>query len=123
MPDFHHRQLPDFSTVLSGHTPRDAVGFASQKLQIFYNHTDTPWRDDGLHAHRDSDECFIVLKGSLTVQVEDEVHRVVAGEFCCFSIGVYHAILGVETPVEAFMVRAPSVEDKLYREEKALNDG
>ena len=116
MPTFHHRKLPDFSTLLTGRKPPDAVGFTSQKLQIWYNNTDEPWQDDGLHAHTDSDECFIVLKGSLTVRVEKEVYTVSAGEFCCFPTGLYHAILSVETPVETFMIRAPSLEDKVYRE-------
>ena len=122
MPTFHHRKLPDFSTLLTGRKPPDEVGFTSQKLQVWYNNTDEPWQDDGLHAHRDSDECFIVLKGSLTVRVEEEVYTISAGEFCCFPTGLYHAILSVETPVETFMIRAPSLEDKVYRD-KALNDG
>lgn len=117
---FHHRKLPDFSTVLSGHTPRDEVGFTSQKLQIFYNNTDIPWQDTGLHAHEESDECFIVLKGSLTVEVAGERHLISAGEFCCFPVGIYHAVVEVETPAETFMIRVPSVSDKVYREENTL---
>lgn len=116
MPSFHHHKLPDFSTLLTGRAPPDEVGFTSQKLQIWYNNSDEPWQDDGLHAHLESDECFIVLKGSLTVQVEDEVYTVMAGEFCCFPVGVYHAVLGVETPAETFMIRAPSLSDKIHRD-------
>jgi hypothetical protein len=36
---FHHRKLPQYSTLLSGHTPPDGVGFRSERLQILYNHT------------------------------------------------------------------------------------
>lgn len=116
MTKFLHRKLPDFSTILSGHTPRDEYGFQSTRLQIFYNNIDEAWRDPGLHYHSESDECFIVLKGSITVQVEDEVFTVNAGEYCCFPIGVWHAVIDVQVPVESLMIRAPSVADKTYEE-------
>jgi len=111
---FHHRKLPNYSTLLSGHTPRDSVGFTSEKLQIWYNNTDQPWADDGPHAHQQSDECFIVLKGALIVDVEGERRTIGAGEFCCFPAGVFHAVVGVQTPAETLMIRSPSVNDKVY---------
>jgi mannose-6-phosphate isomerase-like protein (cupin superfamily) len=115
MTKFHHQKLPDFTTILVGHTLKDAVGFKSDKLQILYNNTDTPWKDKGLHKHLESDECFIVLKGALIVELEDEQQvRISAGEFCCFPVGLYHAVVDVETPAETLMIRAPSVNDKVY---------
>ncbi len=114
MSSFHHKKLPDHSTLLMGRAPRDETGFRSARLQIWYNHTDEPWQDDGLHAHEASDECFAVLRGSLTVEVAGAVHKIRAGEFCCFPVGVYHAVVEVETPVETLMIRAPSLEDKVY---------
>ncbi len=111
----HHQKLPAFTTILAGHTPQDEVGFKSDKLQILYNNTDTPWKDDGLHAHLESDECFIVLEGALVVELEhDKRVRIAAGEFCCFPVGVYHAVVDVEVPAKTLMVRAPSVADKVY---------
>ena len=68
----HQRALPAFSTLLSGRVPRDTVGFASEQLQIWYNHTVEPWTDERAHAHRESDECFIVLRGHIVVEVEGE---------------------------------------------------
>jgi mannose-6-phosphate isomerase-like protein (cupin superfamily) len=115
MTKFHHQKLPDFSTILAGHTPIDAVGFKSDKLQILYNNINTSWKDDGLHKHLESDECFIVLKGALIVELENNQRvRVEAGEFCCFPVGLYHAVVDVETPAETLMIRAPSVNDKVY---------
>ena len=115
MANFHHRKLPAYSTLLMGREPPDRVGFQSEKLQIWYNNTDVPWQDEGSHVHNESDECFIVLKGKLKLEVEGEIHSVSAGEFCCFPVGVAHAVLEVETPAETLMIRAPSVEDKVYR--------
>ena len=113
---FHHKKLPNHSTLLTGKVPPDEVGFISEKLQIWYNNTDTPWRDEGLHMHKESDECFIVLKGSLEVQVEDEHFTIKEREFCCFPVGSYHAVREVHTPIETLMIRAPTVNDKVYRD-------
>jgi mannose-6-phosphate isomerase-like protein (cupin superfamily) len=115
VPRFHHHQLPEYSTLLAGRQPPNEVGFASGQLQIWYNNTQQPWADPAPHAHLTSDECFIVLRGSLLVEVEGE--RVLIGprEFCCFPRGVYHAVVQVFPPVESLMIRAPSVDDKIYR--------
>lgn len=113
--NFHHRKLPEYSTILSGHTPPDEVGFRSERLQILYNHTDAAWSDSGLHMHAESDECFIVLKGSLEVEVEGVRYVIGEREFCCFPVGVYHAVVAVHPPTETLMIRAPSVQDKVYK--------
>jgi mannose-6-phosphate isomerase-like protein (cupin superfamily) len=114
MPTFHHRKLPEYSTLLSGRVPPDAVGFTSDRLQIWYNNTSGTWADPAPHAHRESDECFIVLRGSLIVEVEGERHLIGPREFCCFPRGVLHCVVVVLPPVETLMIRAPSCEDKYY---------
>jgi len=117
---FHHRTLPDDSALLAGHTPPDELGFRSEQLQIWYNNTEEAWRDHALHWHEESDECFIVLRGSLVVEVEaGERHVIGAGEFCCFPRGMLHGVVEVHPPVETFMIRAPSVADKQYSAEDA----
>ncbi|BBP02521.1 hypothetical protein SFSGTM_32290 (plasmid) [Sulfuriferula nivalis] len=65
--------------------------------------------------HTTSDECFIVLKGSIEVEVEGKRSIINEREFCCFPVGVYHAVTKVFPPVETLMLRAPSVEDKVYQ--------
>jgi mannose-6-phosphate isomerase-like protein (cupin superfamily) len=115
MTKFYHQKLPNHSALLAGREPPNDIGFRSDKLQIWYNNTDTPWKDEGLHAHLESDECFIVLKGALVVELDNKHVRIEAGEFCCFPIGCYHAVVQVETPAETLMIRAPSVSDKMYK--------
>lgn len=114
---FHHRKLPDYSTLLSGHTPPDDIGFQSSRLQIWYNFTAASWVGDGEkpHKHLDSDECFIVLRGKLVVEVAGRRFTVGPREFCCFPAGLYHAVVEVHPPVETFMIRAPSIADKVYQ--------
>jgi mannose-6-phosphate isomerase-like protein (cupin superfamily) len=112
---FHYRKLPDHSSLLMGREPPDADGFVSPHLQIWYNHTNHPWADPAPHAHLTSDECFIVLSGAIVVEVEGERVNIGPREYCCFPAGVYHAVVEVIPPVETLMIRAPSVEDKVYR--------
>ncbi len=114
MTTFYHKSLPDFSTLLSGRFPRDSFGFQSERLQIWYNNTTTPWADSSPHMHLESDEIFVVLSGVIVVEVEGERFTVGPREFCCFPAGVYHAVVEVQPPVESLMIRAPSVEDKVY---------
>lgn len=114
MAHFHHRKLPDYSTILSGHTPPDDVGFRSDLLQIWYNNTNTPWKDPAPHKHLESDECFIILQGQLIVEVEGKRYTIGPREFCCFPRGVYHSVIEVFPPMETLMIRAPSVSDKIY---------
>lgn len=112
MAEFHHRKLPTRSTLL----PPDDVGFQSRQLQIWYNTTDQGWVGEGEapHLHTESDECFIVLRGALVVEVDRQRHTIGPREFCCFPRGVLHAIVEVQTPVETLMIRAPSTHDKIY---------
>jgi mannose-6-phosphate isomerase-like protein (cupin superfamily) len=115
---FHHAKLPDHSALLSGRTPPDDLGFRSDALQIWYNKTDQTWIEtpEKPHYHEESDEIFLVLKGALHVEVDGQVHRIGPREFCCFPANQWHAVVRVEVPAETLMIRAPSVNDKVYLE-------
>ena len=114
MKRFQHSKLPDHSTLLSGPQPRDEYGFKSDQLQIWYNNTTQVWDDPAPHFHTHSDEIFIILKGSISVEVEGERIKVTSGEYCCFPAGVTHSVVAVQPPVESLMIRAPAVDDKVY---------
>jgi GNAT superfamily N-acetyltransferase len=118
----HHHKLPTHSTLLSGRVPRFAESFQSAALQIWYNHTDRDWVGAGelLHFHLESDECFVVLRGQIDVRVDGQIHSVAAGEFCCFPAGQAHGIAAVHPPVETLMIRAPSVADKVYEDDRLV---
>ena len=115
---FHHAKLPNYSKLLSGHTPPDESAFQSTALQIWYNNTDKTWVEspEPLHYHKGSDEIFVVLKGALHVEVEGQVHRIAEREFCCFPAGQWHAVVRVELPAETLMIRSPSINDKVYKD-------
>lgn len=72
MAKFHHRPLPDFSTLLAGPQPRDEFGFLSNRFQLNYFNAQEGWRDLQPHAHQEGDEIFVVLQGRIIVEVEGE---------------------------------------------------
>ena len=114
MTNFHHRQLPDFSALLAGPTPPNDLAFLSDRLQVNYFNTVEAWADLRPHAHTESDECFLVLQGSIIVEVEGE--RVIIGprEFCGFPRGTYHQVVEVRPPVECLIMRNSTNYDKRY---------
>jgi mannose-6-phosphate isomerase-like protein (cupin superfamily) len=109
------RPLPDGSDLLAGRVPRSPLTFQSDQLQILYRNTDEPWSDPDAHMHQSSDECFIVLRGSLLVEIENRQYQVGPREMCFFPRGVFHRLVEAFPPVEAFIIRAPSIDDKRYR--------
>ena len=116
---FHHRRLPPRSALLAGHVVPGDLAFRSGALQVWFNARDEPWSDPGPHFHTDSDEMFVVLEGVLVVEVDGEATRVGPNEFCCFPAGLVHQILAIEPPIRTLMIRAPSVDDKVYPDSSA----
>jgi mannose-6-phosphate isomerase-like protein (cupin superfamily) len=113
---FHHARLPSESALLAGRFTSNELAFHSESLQVWFNETNTGWTDDRAHFHEASDEIFVVLAGTVVVEVNGERVRVEAGEFCCFPAGLSHQIVSTEPPLRTLMIRAPSVEDKAYPE-------
>jgi mannose-6-phosphate isomerase-like protein (cupin superfamily) len=124
MANIHHQHLPSFSTLLSGPAPRNALGFRSNHLQISYFNTNEAWSDPLPHAHQASDECYLVLRGSLVLEAEGEQITLGPREFCCFPSGTYHQVVQVNPPIECLILRGPSVADKSYlRQDGAIITG
>lgn len=114
MKSYHKRALPSESAVLGGPYPPADLGFQSDRLQVLWKCGDQPWADPGQHFHTDSDELFIVLQGAIEMDVEDERVLIGPGEMCFFPIGVPHAVSTVQTPIQALVIRAPAISDKVY---------
>ena len=51
------------------------MAWQSDRLQLWFNNTNTEWHDDSLHAHRESDEIFVVLEGTVVVEVDATLFR------------------------------------------------
>lgn len=111
-----HRKLEvasDHWTLISGRNPTDELSFQSERLQVIFNHTSTPWQDTVAHAHRESDEIYIVLEGLMVIAVSGELFNVAAGEVLCVPSGMVHQLMRVEVPHRSLVLRSPSVNDKI----------
>lgn len=117
MAAWRKRFLPQHFAVLGGPNPPDELGFTSDHIQILWNSGDEPWKDPGQHHHTDSDEVFIVLKGSIDLDVGEERVTVGADEMCFFPAGVAHGVVKVHPPIRALVIRSPAVHDKVYENE------
>jgi mannose-6-phosphate isomerase-like protein (cupin superfamily) len=111
---FHHARLPNESALLAGRHPSNELAFRSESLQVWFNQTTTGWADDRPHFHTASDEMFVVRDGTVVVEVDGRPVRVGTGKFCCFPAGLLHRIVTTEPPLRTLMIRAPSVDDKVY---------
>lgn len=69
----------------------------------------------GTHLHTDSDEAYIVLSGTMVLEVAGERVVVATGEVCFIPSGVVDAVVRVETPVQVLVIRAPAAHAKVYR--------
>lgn len=114
MARYLRRSLPDTFAVLAGPNPPDDLGFQTERVQILWNDSGDTWADPGQHYHVESDEIFIVLKGTLEIEVDDERFTLGPGEMCVFPAGVSHAVTKVHPPINHLVIRAPAGEDKVY---------
>jgi mannose-6-phosphate isomerase-like protein (cupin superfamily) len=89
------------------------VAWQSDRLQLWFNNTDAEWHDESPHTHRESDEIFVVLEGTVVVDVDGDRITIGPGEFCCFPHGIQHAVVETVPPLRTLMFRAPSVDDKV----------
>lgn len=112
--NFLLQPLPDRDALLAGRAPRDDLGFKTEHLQILYRNTDEPWSDPDEHLHAASDECFLVLQGTLVIEVEGKCHEVGPRAVCFFGRGTRHRLIETRGHVECLIIRAPSLEDKIY---------
>lgn len=67
---FHHAQLPNESALLAGRMPSNDIAFRSDSLQVWFNETKAGWEDNRPHFHTSSDEMFVVLDGTVVVEVD-----------------------------------------------------
>ena len=119
-----HRKLEvtkDHWTLISGRNPTDELSFPSERLQVIFNDTSTPWQDAVAHAHRESDEIYVVLEGQMAIAVCGELFNVAAGEVLCVPSGTVHQLLRVDVPHRSLVLRSPSVNDKMEEPPSGLS--
>jgi mannose-6-phosphate isomerase-like protein (cupin superfamily) len=111
-----HKKLPNHWALLSGSKPFDEFSFESSEVQIIYNCTDESWSDETVHYHEKSDEIYIVLEGALHILVDGKSMHISKDEYLCVPKGLPHKLIKVDTPHKSFVIRGPSIQDKVVQE-------
>lgn len=104
--------LGEALTVVSGPNPPTADGFRSTRVQVLHWRVDHEFSDPGPHLHESSDEVYVVLDGSIDVQVEEGTIRVGPDEALVVGAGVVHSLVAVQHPARGLSIRGPSIGDK-----------
>ena len=93
--------------------------FDCEHLALAYGHLQTAeaaaaFCDRGrMHAHTASWEYYVVLQGSMTLQVDARLVTIETGHILEVPPGVWHAVDAWHRPSEAFTIRAPTrLDDK-----------
>jgi mannose-6-phosphate isomerase-like protein (cupin superfamily) len=60
-----------------------------------------------LHLHRESWEYYVVLRGSISLQIEEDLLTIPAGEILEVPPGVRHTLKGRQSPYRGMTVRVP----------------
>ena len=72
----------------------------------------SPWADSDVHAHRLSEEHYLLLHGCLWFFVADSVLSLRPAEILVVKPGVPHAVIRGEGLIEHFGFRAPASSDR-----------
>ncbi|GEM_PF-5441024 len=99
--------------VIGGKLPNSDSAYSSL-LDIGFNRQSFSWHDEKPHLHKNCEEYFIVLKGSIDFLIENEPVSVKHHELIGIHAGISHQIVGGQAPIENFLVRVPGgMNDKV----------
>ncbi|GAB3917710.1 hypothetical protein GCM10011575_41640 [Microlunatus endophyticus] len=90
--------LGEALTVVSGPNPPTSDGFRSTRVQVLHWRVDREFSDPGPHLHESSDEVYVVLEGSIDVQVKNDTILVGPDEALVVGAGVVHSLVAVQHP-------------------------
>jgi mannose-6-phosphate isomerase-like protein (cupin superfamily) len=90
----------------------------------FIEATITHLQGPPLHLHHEQDDTFFVLEGILTVQVDDELFDLHAGDLVCAPKGVPHTFANVgKEPVRVIHIMTPGGFDRVMEDYASLPVG
>lgn len=79
----------------------------STLVDIGFNCQADAWQDDLAHYHTESEEYYLVIRGSLTMEVGGQTVPVPAGHLLGVKVGTSHRVVGGQGPIESFSIRMP----------------
>jgi mannose-6-phosphate isomerase-like protein (cupin superfamily) len=89
----------------------DSSGF-STSLQISYNNLKEGKDKEQCHKHLETiEECYLVLEGTLTIEVNEKTHTLEKRELLKVPAHVWHRVVCSSENVEYLTIRAPISHD------------
>lgn len=83
----------------------------STLVDIGFNRQADVWQDDFAHYHTESEECYLVIRGGLALEVGSQIVSVPAGHLLGIKAGTSHRVVGGQGPIESFSIRVPGGEN------------
>jgi len=83
----------------------------STLVDVGFNRQAGAWRDELPHYHAGSEEYYLVVHGSLALEVGGQTVSVPAGHLLGVKAGTSHRVVGGQGPIESFSIRVPGNKD------------
>jgi mannose-6-phosphate isomerase-like protein (cupin superfamily) len=83
----------------------------STLVDVGFNHQTDVWQDALAHYHTESEEYYLVIQGSLALEVRGQTVFVPAGHLLGVKAGTSHRVVGGQGPIESFSIRMPGNKD------------
>ncbi len=97
---------------------RSKTGAAWSTIEL----TEMPNYRTPMHRHRNFDELYYVVEGTLTAQVEDKIHQLAAGSFLYLPRGVAHAQGNLtDKPVKTLLTLTPGGFESFFTDRVELH--
>jgi len=97
--------------------------YNSEYMSLHYSETEKGWTeiDPYLHYHKEAEEYYVSLEGSLTIQVGNSLIKVEPYQLLKVNPKVPHGVVKVKTPFRGFTIRVPiSIDDKVVLKNRKL---
>jgi len=98
--------------------------YNSDFMSMHYNETEKGWTeaDPYLHYHKEAEEYYISLEGSLIIQIDNSFIKLEPHQLLKVNPKIPHGVVNVETPFCGFTIRVPSsFGDKVVLKNKRLS--
>jgi 8-oxo-dGTP pyrophosphatase MutT (NUDIX family)/mannose-6-phosphate isomerase-like protein (cupin superfamily) len=112
MDSIRRASLDQRLTVIAGREPPTPDGLRSNRVQVLHWRVDAPFADATPHLHTSSDEIYVVIAGSIDVEIDGHTHHVLANQSLAVPAGITHALTRVHYPARGLTIRGPAVDDK-----------
>jgi len=111
------RDIPPGTTfIVSPERGPDPLTHQSDALRVVFNRKTEGIFEKAAHFHTRSTEVYLVILGELTLELQGEQVTLRDHQSCTIPPGVPHRIVGSSPTVEAVVIRAPAVADRVMPE-------